>query len=302
MNINERISRPSSRAPRRRAAPRVALCRVTALLSMITYTLAAFALPAQTPGQPFTQTIPGTLVTFDMIPVPGGEMPVTDKDGKTRTVQVKPFWIGKYEVTWDEYDVFLFRQDTGGKVGGGGNADAVARPSKPYGAPDRGYGHKGYPVISVTFFAAKEYCRWLSLRTGKRFRLPTEIEWEYACRAGAAPPTEDQLDRYAWYGDNSEDRTRAVGKKQPNAWGLYDMIGNAAEWCATPDGKGALRGGSFLNNPDKVGPAARAVYSKDWQATDPQNPKSRWWLSDGPFAGFRIVCDPATAKPGSETP
>lgn len=245
----------------------------------------------------YTETIPGTVVKFDMLPVPGGTYTITDpKTGKPKQVTIKPFYIGKTEVTWDEFDVFVHRLDAPETQKTGG-ADAISRPSKPYGAVDRGFGHKGYPAISMSYLAAQKYCEWLSAKTGKKYRLPTEAEWEYACRAGVLPAgpiaDKDLLDKLAWHWGNSDDKTHKVATKQPNAWGIYDMLGNVAEWCQPmDDAVPVVRGGSFYDNPEKVHPAARAKYTPDWQMNDPQNPKSKWWLTDAPFVGFRVVCEP----------
>lgn len=253
--------------------------------------------PAAKPLTAYTETIPGTVVKFDMIPVPGGTYTITDpKTGKPKQVTIKPFYIGKTEVTWDELDAFVHRLDAPETQKTGG-ADAVSRPSKPYGAVDRGFGHKGYPAISMSYLTAQKYCEWLSAKTGKKYRLPTEAEWEYACRAGVLPagPIADRelLDKLAWHWGNSDDKTHKVGTKQPNAWGIYDMLGNAAEWCQPMDDEvPVVRGGSFYDEPEKVHPAARAKYTPDWQMNDPQNPKSKWWLTDAPFVGFRVVCEP----------
>jgi len=244
----------------------------------------------------YTETIPGTVVKFDMVPVPGGTYTITDpKTGKPEQVTIKPFYIGKTEVTWDEFDVFVHKLDAPDTQKTGG-ADAVSRPSKPYGAVDRGYGHKGYPAISMSYLSAQKYCEWLSAKTGKKYRLPTEAEWEYACRAGvlpAGPITDSELlDKLAWHWGNSDDKTHKVGTKQPNAWGIHDMLGNVAEWCQPMDDEvPVVRGGSFYDEPDKVHPAARKKYTPDWQMNDPQNPKSLWWLTDAPFVGFRVVCE-----------
>ena len=244
----------------------------------------------------YTETIPGTVVKFEMVPVPGGTYTINDpKTGKPRQVTIKPFYIGKTEVTWDEFDVFVHKLDAPDTQKTGG-ADAVSRPSKPYGAVDRGYGHKGYPAISMSYLSAQKYCEWLSAKTGKKYRLPTEAEWEYACRAGvlpAGPITDSELlDKLAWHWGNSEDKTHKVGTKQPNAWGIYDMLGNVAEWCQPMDDQvPVVRGGSFYDNPDQVHPTARKKYTPDWQMNDPQNPKSQWWLTDAPFVGFRVVCE-----------
>ncbi|MER3474985.1 MAG: hypothetical protein C4335_13395 [Armatimonadota bacterium] len=245
----------------------------------------------------YTETIPGTVVQFDMLPVPGGTYTITDpKTGKPKQVTIKPFYIGKTEVTWDEFDVFVHRLDAPETQKTGG-ADAISRPSKPYGAVDRGFGHKGYPAISMSYLAAQKYCEWLSAKTGKKYRLPTEAEWEYACRAGVLPAgpiaDKDLLDKLGWHWGNSDDKTHKVATKQPNAWGIYDMLGNVAEWCQPmDDAVPVVRGGSFYDNPEKVHPAARAKYTPDWQMNDPQNPKSKWWLTDAPFVGFRVVCEP----------
>jgi len=256
--------------------------------------------------QPYTETLEGTLVTFDMIPVPGGTYQYSDPEqgGAMTTVELKPLWLGKTEVTWDEYDVYLYGLDkptTGtAEVAAGEEgvetADAVARPSSPYEPPDLGWGHTGYAAMHISYWAAREYCKWLSLKTGKTYRLPTEAEWEWACNAGGLPPRPAEagvLDQVAWYAGNSGERTHPVGSKAPNAWGLYDMLGNVAEWAEGPGVMHVVRGGSFREPVEGVSPTARARQTAAWQARDPQIPKSRWWLSDGPFVGFRVVCEPA---------
>lgn len=239
------------------------------------------------PAKPadYTQSISGTLVKFDMVGIPGGEidMPDPENPGATKRVRIDPFWIGKNEVTWDEYDIFVFKLDQ--KEGEAkGDADAVTRPSKPYGMADRGYGHRGYPVINVSYLGARMYCKWLSAKTGHTYRLPTEAEWEYACRAGVAPPS--QIEKYAWV---FQEKTQPVGKKEPNAWGVRDMLGNVAEWCNDMAGKPVVCGGSWTDMPGKVKPTARKYQDDSWRANDPQDPKSAWWLSNGDFVGFRVI-------------
>jgi formylglycine-generating enzyme required for sulfatase activity len=93
------------------------------------------------------------------------------------------------------------------------------------------------PVETVSWYEAVEFCTKLSEKTGKTYRLPSEAEWEYACRAGSKTKyyfgdSDSQLGQYAWYSSNSNDQTHPIGEKQPNAWGLYDMHGNVCEWCA----------------------------------------------------------------------
>jgi formylglycine-generating enzyme required for sulfatase activity len=244
---------------------------------------------AQTGARTEVETIPGTLVKFQMVHVPGGTLGTKGAGGRTLSVKVAPFWLGKTEVTWDEYDIYAFRLDQTEEQKAQG-VDATSRPSRPYGAPDRGFGHHGYPALAMTFHAAEEYCRWLSAKTGKKYRLPTEAEWEYACHAGVAAsmPRAKDLDRRAWFWENAEDKTHPVGAKAPNAWGLCDMLGNVAEWCRGA-GTPVVRGGSFNDRAAKVSCASRAVQTPAWNATDPQNPKSRWWLANAPFVGFRVV-------------
>ena len=248
-----------------------------ALLSAVLGGLAF--IPPQAPA-PVKDSIPGTLVTFEMVPVPGGTVTV---DGKP--VQVPPFHIGRTEVTWDMYDLFALAQDA--KEG----ADAVARPSQPYGAPDYGWGHAGFAAISIARPAAEAFCAWLSARTGKTYRLPTEAEWVHAATlaAGGATLAPDRRDALAWHRGNAVAKAHPAGKRQPDGLGLFDLFGNAAEWVTTADGSFVTRGGSFRDPPEKVGPEARAVQDESWNERDPQLPKSKWWLSDGPFVGFRLV-------------
>lgn len=243
---------------------------------------------------PFVETIPGTAVKFEMIPLPAGAVTLThlNQNDEDNSIEIKPIWIGKTEVTWDEYDAYALRpiKDASSKIG---ELDAIAQPSKPYGAPDRGFGHKDYAALSMTFHAAQEYCRWLSAKTGKKYRLPTEAEWEYACRAGATGKlSQEKLNQQAWYGGNAEGKTHPVATKQPNAWGLHDMLGNAAEWVIGQDGTPLVAGGSFKNKAEQLDYSARAQQAPFWNMTDPQMPKSKWWLSDATFVGFRVACEP----------
>jgi formylglycine-generating enzyme required for sulfatase activity len=138
---------------------------------------------------------------------------------------------------------------------------------------------------------AKKYCQWLSLKTGHKYRLPTEAEWEYACRAGAPAGTIDKekLKEVAWFDENSDDQTHPVAQKKANAWGLYDMLGNVAEWVIRNDGSEAVAGGAYLDGAEDVQPGARAEYNSRWQLKDPQEPKGMSWLSNGGHVGFRVV-------------
>ncbi len=263
------------------------------LLLLTPWLVGGFAPPAAAAAEafaPYQLKLPGDLVTCDLVPVPGGRYRFADpaKGGEAGEVTIAPFWMGKVEVTWDEYDIFAFRMDqTDAEVAA--NADAASRPSMPYGAPDRGFGHAGYPAISVAGHAAKMFCEWLSKKTGVLYRLPTEAEWEWACREAKADGAAQATEESAWLKSNSDDTTHPVGQKQPNALGLHDLLGNVVEWVVGSDGVLVTRGGCFRDPAEKLTWQARDVYSLDWQQQDPQDPKSRWWLSDGDFVGFRVV-------------
>src|SRR5262249_285402 len=184
----------------------------------------------------YVETVPGTDVKFELIPIAGGtfemgsppdeanrakdEEPLVQiAPGPQHTVQIAPFWMGKYEVPWEEYDQFAFCLDLKKKQRGNVDlakqaetdkkADAVTRPTPPYADETFGFGRNGQPVICITHHAAMEYCRWLSAKTGKLYRLPTEAEWEYACRAGtktaySCGDDPEKLSEYAWDVDNAE--------------------------------------------------------------------------------------------------
>jgi formylglycine-generating enzyme required for sulfatase activity len=229
----------------------------------------------------------------------------------------------KCEVTWAEYELFMYPDEskqtplTSGTTNYTSDlSDAVSRPSKPYVEMSFGMGKDGYPAISMTQHGCNIYCQWLSAKTGHFYRLPTEAEWEYACRAGTTtayyfgndPAT---LGDYAWFADNSDGKYQKVGQKKPNAWGLYDMLGNVDEWTldqydpeyyakfketvtepwnkSTTPYPQVVRGGSWQDDPDKLRCATRRASSPDWKMQDPQLPKSIWYHTDAQFLGFRII-------------
>jgi formylglycine-generating enzyme required for sulfatase activity len=254
--------------------------------------LAAIAVvsAAQTQPSAYRETIAGTTVSFEMVPVPGGQVTI----GGTRHT-IPALFVGRTEVTWDMYDVFALGLDktaSASRASGAGRADAVARPSQPYGAPDYGWGHAGFPVISVARGGAEAFAGWLSEKTGRSYRLPTEAEWVHLATQAAGPASDGWATRVnlvAWHARNSSGRTHAVASKEADRLGLFDLFGNAAEWVTTADGSLVTRGGSFRDEPLAIGPTTRAVQDETWNERDPQLPKSRWWLSDGPFVGFRLV-------------
>ena len=282
----------------------------------------------------YTETIErdGAKASFEMIAVPGGAYlrgsPSTEKgrkdnEGPQHPVQVKAFWIGKCEVTWGEYDLFWEKKadEKPPMTDADKKADAITRPSKAnHHDIDWGYGRgKNQPVIAIHHHGAMEYCRWLSAKTGKLYRLPTEVEWEWACRAGTTTAFSfgddpSKLGEYAWIESNSNDMPHPVAMKKPNPWGLHDMHGNVAEWCVDehdpkvyatfpldklslnpvklPGNKRfghVVRGGSWIDAPERCRSAARDFSVIGWQKKDPQIPQSIWW-NNADWVGFRVVC------------
>jgi formylglycine-generating enzyme required for sulfatase activity len=238
--------------------------------------------------QPYTDSIPGTLVAFAMVPVPAGSITMPTASGP-QTVAVPAFWIAKTEITWDIYDIFAFRLDVPReerpKLG------VTVRPSRPYGAPDRGFGHAGYPAIGITAPAAEAFARWISEKTGHSYRIATEAEWARAAEAafGTTSPSPKRLAVVAWTAENAESQTHPVGQKAEDQIGAHDLLGNAGEWVTTADGGYALRGGSFRDAAAAVTITSSVRQDPTWNQTDPQVPKSRWWLSDAAFPGIRLV-------------
>ena len=280
--------------------------------------------------KPYTNTIPGTKISFAMLPVKGGEFLMGTPEGEDeraaaegpqRKVKIAPFWMGRCEVTWDEYTLFMYHDEefkfketipTDPKFDAA--SEACGRPSKPYTEMSFGMGREGYPAISMTHHAASKYCQWLSAKTGHFYRLPTEAEWEYACRAGTTTAYSfgadaDALEDYAVFEDNSDFKYAKVGTKKPNPWGFHDLHGNVLEWCldqmaedyskvgatenpwvrSTKPYPHVTRGGSYDDSADRLRSGARRGSRKEWKMTDPQLPKSTWWLSDAKWVGFRIV-------------
>ncbi|GAA4176714.1 formylglycine-generating enzyme family protein [Sphingobacterium ginsenosidimutans] len=281
---------------------------------------------AQKKFDPYEQTIEGTNLSFKMVAIPGGSFKMgsvtggKDDEKPVHEVKLDPFWMGQYEVTWDLFEPFLYKdyeiaKSKDGKVAP--EIDAVTRPTKPYLDMTFGFGKEGHPALAMTHYNAIQFCKWLYVRTGVFYRLPTEAEWEYAARAGAKTAyffgdKEAQLGEYAWYKDNSEQKTHAVGEKKPNPWGLYDIYGNVGEWTydqykadSYNEGKDkvltnpvvvpttlyphVVRGGAFDNVAADLRSAARNASDPVWKQLDPQVPKSNWWFPEAPFVGMRLV-------------
>jgi formylglycine-generating enzyme required for sulfatase activity len=232
-----------------------------------------------------------------------------------RRIAVAPFWMQAHPVTWDEYHLFLFDSMDGAStdrsVESDDSLDGLAHPTRPYVDMSFGMGTHGYPAISMTQHAANKYAQWLSVKTGEFYRLPTEAEWEYACRAGTRTPfyfgsDQSLLPEYAWFAGNSGGTYHKVGTKKPNAWGLFDMLGNVLEWTLdqyapySPDRVESwvkpwepypisVRGGCWADEAQDVRCAARVPSDPSWKRRDPQVPRSIWYETDAPWLGFRLI-------------
>lgn len=286
--------------------------------------------------KPYKQKLAGTLVSFEMLPVrggifkmgsPEGEKGRRKDEGPQRMVKVSPFWMGKHEVTWDEYHKFMYydREETTKDLISETDEyylASVSTPTKPYVNMDFGMGTGSHPAICMTHHAALKYCEWLTAKTGIFYRLPTEAEWEYVCRAGTETAFSwgdgtGEISQFAWHKNNSMDpinftpKYQKVGSKKPNPWGFYDMHGNVAEWVLDAyapyqPAKGVLvdpwvkpvklyprvvRGGSYdpFMKFEDLRSAVRVSSHPDWKMQDPQLPKSIWYHTDARFVGFRIV-------------
>ena len=220
----------------------------------------------------YTEYIPGTTVSFEMVAIPGGAFEMgspesedyrRQDEGPVHSVTVSPFWMGRVEVTWDEFEAWYAatraegRTDTrmmatdlsNDQIG----VDALTGATPPYVPPDQGWGKGSRPAITMTFHAAVQYTRWLSTKTGKRYRLPTEAEWEYAARAGTRSAyffdgnprdytarrfwnrvlgrSTEVIDSFVVHAGNSRARTALPTEVVSNPFGLVNMLGNVREFC-----------------------------------------------------------------------
>ena len=280
----------------------------------------------------YNQYILDNNLNLEMRPIVGGQFlmgsPLNENnrladEGPVHKVEVDSFWMAKYETTWDLYNLFTSRSLDNLQPKFNSNnevnidVDAVSGATTPYVEMSFGMGTEGFPAISMTQLAAKKFCQWLSAITGNFYRLPTEAEWEYACRAGSQSSYSfgddiNELSDYAWFKDNSGNKYQKVGLKLPNNWGLYDMHGNVSEWTLdayssttylkslqnlskNPYTKPlklyprVVRGGSWKNSHYRLRSASRQASSKQWKKQDPQIPRSKWWHTDAQFVGFRVV-------------
>ena len=228
--------------------------------------------------QKYEQKIAGTDLSFEMVPITSENTPGED------------YWMASCEITWDLYLPFQLQENA--------DAEGVTGPTPPYVPMDFGMGVHGYPAISMTQYAAKQYCRWLSQKTNTFYRLPTESEWEYACLAesqhdwyfGNSP---ELLQENGWFAENSKDQYHRPKKFPPNKFGLFDMHGNVAEWVHSKQSNQewgrVVKGGSWADEATETRATARKLSRPSWKMEDPQIPKSIWYLTNAQSVGFRVV-------------
>ncbi len=290
----------------------------------------------------YKEVIPGYEIDIDMVAIPGGvftkgspdhETGRSENEGPRREVKVDSFWMGKYEITWNQYDPFAneveerlteelaISRDREVEI----PADVISTPTPPYVDMTFGMGRDGFPAVNMTHYAAVMYAKWLTAKTGHFYRLPTEAEWEYACRAGTESAysfgeTSDKIEEYVWHRGNSDGSYNRVGTKKPNNFGIHDLSGNIAEWTMDqfyedyfeklegdpadnpwfkPDRlyPRSVRGGSWQDDPEEQRCAKRRGSQERWKQLDPQMPKSLWWHTSAPFVGFRLVRPKVTPSP-----
>ena len=268
--------------------------RFTAAAACLSAVMLAFHHSSGTAGQEsavrapagmgaYTETIPGSLVEFEMVAVPGG-------------VGIEPFYMGRYEVTWDEFAYWAYVRDIEKEIERIRARSKKLRPSPPYDEVDRGFGFKDRPALGMSRLSAELYAEWLSEKTGKKYRLPTKAEWEHAFKIGYGGTLEpklgaDELAKVAWFAGNSEERTHQPGTRQPDALGICDMLGNLAEWVTETGDQRMALGGHFRAPAQKVSGVAAVIEDESWNANYPNEPKSIWWFVDADYVGFRLVCE-----------
>jgi formylglycine-generating enzyme required for sulfatase activity len=246
--------------------------------------LAAVALVAAAPQQPPAPEkveIPGTPLSFQAAALPG--IP-----GK-----LAPFKIGVKEVTWAEFNAFFEGKDLAAGV------DAVTRPTRAIsyfgqvGVPSH-FLEPQRPVTNVRFHSVVSSCDWLSKKTGGYWRLPTEAEWDYAARGGETGEAPASLEDVGWHKGNSQARTHDGAEKKPNAFGLYDTMGNLWEYVlefqSGTEFAPQLKGGCWSSPAEQLKFASKTGVPQSWFEEDPNRPRSVWWLTNKDVSqGFRVV-------------
>ena len=238
------------------------------------------------------QTTPPTAQPIPFPPTTTQSIPTTGLSIELRLIEgdasVPSFYMSTHEIDWDVFDAFVFELDEPPVKG---TPEAETRPTRPYMLVDRGFGHAGYPAISMSQRGAEAFCLWLSDVTNRTYRLPTMAEWTLACQRGGV--TDATMAEHAWFEANAQGTTHPIGTRAPDANGLFDLHGNVAEWATDSEGNGSVMGGSFISPRNELTCTSFQPYTRDWNESDPQIPKSVWWLADGAFIGFRVVHVPS---------
>lgn len=242
----------------------------------------------------FVQEVPKSLVQFTMVLVPGD-----DSKG------IAPFYLGKHEVSWDEFAYWALCEGISDKKAILLREEEL-RPSTPHDTDKlfRGWGRANQPALSMSRMSAEIYCQWLSEETGKKYRLPTVAEWEYALEKGGnsldGQLSPEELAKIAWHEENTFDdevsfdsRAKPLGSLQPNELGIHDMLGNVAEWVTDTGERYVLRGGHFRTPAAELNGKHEEIEDQaEWNKNYPQTPKSKWGYVDADFTGFRLLCEP----------
>jgi len=237
---------------------------------------------------PLLHTAPRPGLHPDMVFIPGGAL---RREGELPLVHIPNFYLSRYPVTNAQYLAFV--ADTGGNapewLEEGNEYNVQTGPNDYYKGLGSALTAPDHPVVGVSWHDAVAYCAWLSARTGERYRLPSETEWEYAGRGG--PSSQGfpyaggyRLEEVGWFDGNSRGATHPVGLKKPNELGLYDMSGNVWEWCADhwQNDYGAVPlDGSPWQGSGEEKTAPRVVRGGSWnRSNDDCRLSNRDWIFD----------------------
>ncbi len=260
---------------------------------------------ALTAFESYVEQVPGTQITISMKAIPAGEFMIGspskepfrgEDEGPQRSVKLSKYFMSEFEVTWKQFWAFYRATMATNREPYDwvkmnnltADVDAISGPTAPYGAPDQGWGAGDRPAITMSHYAAETFCLWLSKKTGKTYRLPTEAEWEYAARGGTDTPyffegspkkysdegflrsifkaDTEVISSYVIYNKNSDSKTHEPSAVAANPYGLKNMMGNVMEYCA-----------------DKYSPDAYARYADGVLDPAPNSEGEEWVVRGGAF-------------------
>lgn len=270
--------------------------------------------------QNYTERLMDLELSFNMIAIEGGSF-IMGTNSADRPKHEKPehkvivddFWMASHEITWKQYEAFVYGDFGSNQFIGKNNLealgiDALSGATPTYVDMSFNMGKGDHPAVNMTQYGAIMFCKWLTAKSGIFYRLPTEAEWEFACKKGNTDDLKN-LNNIAWFADNSDNKYQKAGQKEPNDLDIYDLLGNVSEWVydqfstdyysESPKSNPlnipttlyprVLRGGSWKDTASKMCCTSRQASQQNWKQRDPQIPKSNWWLTDAPFVGFRII-------------